>query len=671
MQFVNTKLITLLAASALTACGGGSGSDTSTTAKVGTETTGTFVDAPVQGIAVYVGGKKIATTDAKGQFKYKVGDTVTFKLGEVTLGSKKDPQTVTPADLTPYTNSLNNMLILLQSLDSDSNPDNGITIPSAVIANMKTKVNLADKNTTLTAIQNDLKTQVTKWVDVKKAQDHFQNALTSIEPNDLVKKVANDMVGISQSNCQDGTVWAIEIKKKEGSANTIYPSKSYGYKYANSNCTGSYTTTQNTDLDKWHKIQGVVKDGDKYIVTVQTKRQDNRVDIEQLTYKKGMFKVNDEVYKKTNSFMPVVKPSVTNLSDAQLIEKGIDNIVGYWKSTCQASSNGSKHYYFEVQKVNKNSFKFAQKLVQRFSSSNCSGSSKTVDTHYNEVITLKNPTNNGKTFSLSSGNQGKITFISSDNFTVEGIDDGQYFKEENNRISENDFPKTPILSNAQLQEKGVDKLVGYWKSACLAIAGKSNAKAEVVFTQLVKVNNTTVKPAKNFIREYSSSDCSGKPISGKAEIPSETYELKSPSVVDGKLTFLPTNSDGARLTIESDNKFVVGNEANYRITGDEEYSFPIILHGYYDLGCSMGIHKYVELNYVNKSVSNRTLIVQTFTDKECKGTPSSISSSKDTIDLTTTGNASINRLPNFLFEIMLNDKLEIYQPIEKAKFPKT
>ena len=63
-----------LAAVLFSGCGGGSGSASST----GTST-GIFADAPVQGL-----GYKTATqsgfTDAQGQFKYKTGETVEFKL---------------------------------------------------------------------------------------------------------------------------------------------------------------------------------------------------------------------------------------------------------------------------------------------------------------------------------------------------------------------------------------------------------------------------------------------------------------------------------------------------------------------------------------------------------------------------------------------------------------
>jgi len=127
------------------ACGGGGSTDT-TLSSSGLETgTGTFVDAPVSGLE-YTSGSLTGITDESGRFTYEVGQSVRFKLagleiGEVTSGE----HIVTPADLREDDPSgeheeLTNLLRLLQSLDDDSNPDNGIEIPE----DLRQSADLAD-----------------------------------------------------------------------------------------------------------------------------------------------------------------------------------------------------------------------------------------------------------------------------------------------------------------------------------------------------------------------------------------------------------------------------------------------------------------------------------------------------------------------------------------------
>jgi hypothetical protein len=124
--------LSIAAALALSACGGGGGSDTPT-AVVGAQT-GVFVDSAVEGLSYETSSGVKGTTDAQGHFKYNEGDTVTFKLGGATLGSGKATGTVTPAGISggEDNNKFTNLLVLLQSLDTDGDPSNGITLPASL-----------------------------------------------------------------------------------------------------------------------------------------------------------------------------------------------------------------------------------------------------------------------------------------------------------------------------------------------------------------------------------------------------------------------------------------------------------------------------------------------------------------------------------------------------------
>jgi hypothetical protein len=94
--------------------------------------TGVFSDAPVEGLAYSAAPSgSSGSTNALGQFTYNAGDTISFKLGALTLGAVPAAATVTPLELAAgNTDKLKNLLVLLQSLDADGVAANGITIPA-------------------------------------------------------------------------------------------------------------------------------------------------------------------------------------------------------------------------------------------------------------------------------------------------------------------------------------------------------------------------------------------------------------------------------------------------------------------------------------------------------------------------------------------------------------
>jgi hypothetical protein len=105
--------------------------------------TGVLSDAAVGGVAYTTSSGVTGTTAADGSYSFNPGDTVTFKLGGLTLGTATATGIITPMELSGVSAvKLQNLLVLLQSLDSDGNPANGISIPAGAAAAVAASVNL-------------------------------------------------------------------------------------------------------------------------------------------------------------------------------------------------------------------------------------------------------------------------------------------------------------------------------------------------------------------------------------------------------------------------------------------------------------------------------------------------------------------------------------------------
>lgn len=176
----------------LSACGGGD----SSSADGGSTTpaqTGTLTDSAVAGVQYTSSGGFSGTTDALGHFKYNPGETVTFKLGSLTLGTitaTGTAATITPIELATAAgvtnqNKVSNLLVLLQSLDSDGDASNGITIPAAVAtaltSTVATALDLSQAPATFASGSNSSLTGLivaaggsAALVTVEEAQAHFQ-----------------------------------------------------------------------------------------------------------------------------------------------------------------------------------------------------------------------------------------------------------------------------------------------------------------------------------------------------------------------------------------------------------------------------------------------------------------------------------------------------------------
>lgn len=152
MKHYQQLLLASAAAVLLTACGGSSSSTPKNSTPTNKTATGVLSDSPVEGVSYRTNSGITGVTQKDGKFEYVVGEEVIFSLGDFVLG-KYTPthadETVTPVELTQGINDLfrddaiTNLLVLLQSLDNDGNPSNGITIDAGVTFS-KESLNLTD-----------------------------------------------------------------------------------------------------------------------------------------------------------------------------------------------------------------------------------------------------------------------------------------------------------------------------------------------------------------------------------------------------------------------------------------------------------------------------------------------------------------------------------------------
>lgn len=135
MKLPQLSLLSLAIALALSACGSSDDAPT-VVAPVKPQISGVFLDGAVEGLDYVAGTAAKASTGSKGEFTCTTGDTVSFSIGGIALGSAACAATITPLQLAGATDigdlKVVNRLLALQLLDEDSDPQNGIKITGDV-----------------------------------------------------------------------------------------------------------------------------------------------------------------------------------------------------------------------------------------------------------------------------------------------------------------------------------------------------------------------------------------------------------------------------------------------------------------------------------------------------------------------------------------------------------
>ena len=180
-------IVTTIFGLSLIGCGGGSSSDN--TSPTSTVKEAQLIDSAIQGVD-YTTNSLSGITDESGTFQYNSTDTtITFKVGSLTLAdfnlSKLNSDNkLLPADIFDVnrTNTTDSNMLkfirVVQSLDNDNNPDNGILIDDNTKGFLATDINIKDAN--LSQLQT-IMTKANKTLKLERAsREHYKTTLSSM-----------------------------------------------------------------------------------------------------------------------------------------------------------------------------------------------------------------------------------------------------------------------------------------------------------------------------------------------------------------------------------------------------------------------------------------------------------------------------------------------------------
>ena len=184
----------------LISCGGGGGGSDSTSASSSSDVlVGKFVDAPTAGVS-YTCGTQSGKTDSNGNFNYQSGQSCTFKVGNVSIGSMDTVPTdkiVTPYDLAGVSRNSKidphaiGIAQFLQSID-DGSSSGSLTINTSTLTKLSSvsSQNLATdrtkvKSTSLTQLITD--GGASSLIARSTAAQNMETYLTSINISRSIK----------------------------------------------------------------------------------------------------------------------------------------------------------------------------------------------------------------------------------------------------------------------------------------------------------------------------------------------------------------------------------------------------------------------------------------------------------------------------------------------------
>ncbi len=157
---------------------------------------GVFLDSAVGGVDYYTSSRLGGVTDSSGTFYYNPGDQVSFTIGGISLGSVTGATKLTPVEVMGASGTADQKVInlsrLLQTLDADGDPSNGINITTATKTTLQSKS--VDFDVSVDSFDNATKSVTAAvgktMVSATKAIKHLHSTLND---QGLSSKVASDL----------------------------------------------------------------------------------------------------------------------------------------------------------------------------------------------------------------------------------------------------------------------------------------------------------------------------------------------------------------------------------------------------------------------------------------------------------------------------------------------
>ena len=138
----------------------------------------------VAGVSFQTSSGLTGLTNTSGEFSYQTGDTVSFRLGDVELGSVAASPVLTPVELVGAVSTADRRVInlsrFLQSLDDDADPTNGLSVTKSArnqLAGRSLNFNLPVSTFEITASVAVQAASGRSLVDASTAINHLHGSL--------------------------------------------------------------------------------------------------------------------------------------------------------------------------------------------------------------------------------------------------------------------------------------------------------------------------------------------------------------------------------------------------------------------------------------------------------------------------------------------------------------
>lgn len=234
------RIAALPLALSLAACGGGDSSPSKQDQTDNAVKTGRLLDSAVEGIE-YRTESRTGITGPNGEFSYLEGETVVFGLGDLSFPAVRAAQILTPLELAGTGDirdtGVVNMARLLQSLDKDCDPSNGITISGeALLSAAGLSLDFEDpdfdqKVINLVANGGQTSDSCKTLIPEDDAVAHLQETLDQLDRNTTppIGGGLEGKVGVwAGEGQQQGVSWTIRIDIGLDEQTIEYPSLSCG-----------------------------------------------------------------------------------------------------------------------------------------------------------------------------------------------------------------------------------------------------------------------------------------------------------------------------------------------------------------------------------------------------------------------------------------------------------